>query len=33
MHDDSAHSLALLRELIPAWKAQGFALRALPHLH
>lgn len=33
MHDDSAHSLALLRELIPAWKAQGFELRALPHLH
>ena len=33
MHDDSAHSLALLGELIPAWKAQGFELRALPHLH
>lgn len=33
MHDDSEHSLALLRELIPAWKAQGFDLRALPHLH
>ncbi|KRA42336.1 polysaccharide deacetylase family protein [Pseudoxanthomonas sp. Root630] len=33
MHDDSEHALALLRELIPAWKAQGFELRALPHLH
>ncbi len=31
MHDDSEHSLALLRELIPAWKTQGFDLRALPH--
>lgn len=33
MHDDSEHSLTLLRELIPTWKAQGFDLRALPHLH
>ena len=30
MHDDSDHSLALLRELLPVWKAQGFELRALP---
>lgn len=30
MHDDSEHSLLLLRELLPAWKAQGFELRALP---
>lgn len=33
MHDDSQHSLDLLRELIPTWKAQGFDLRALPHAH
>jgi peptidoglycan/xylan/chitin deacetylase (PgdA/CDA1 family) len=33
MHDDSDHSLELLRRLIPAWKAQGFDLRALPHVH
>lgn len=32
MHDDSEHSLTLLRALIPAWIAQGFALRALPHV-
>lgn len=30
MHDDSEHSLTLLRALIPAWIAQGFSLRALP---
>jgi peptidoglycan/xylan/chitin deacetylase (PgdA/CDA1 family) len=30
MHDDSQLSLDLLRELIPGWKAAGFALRALP---
>jgi peptidoglycan/xylan/chitin deacetylase (PgdA/CDA1 family) len=33
MHDDSDHSLALLRELLPVWKAQGFAMRALPQAH
>ncbi|WP_448243617.1 polysaccharide deacetylase family protein [Pseudoxanthomonas mexicana] len=33
MHDDSEHSLQLLRELLPAWKAQGFVLRALPLAH
>ena len=32
MHDDSEHSLTLLRALIPAWIAQGFSLRALPHV-
>lgn len=32
MHDDSEHSLELLRALVPAWIAQGFSLRALPHL-
>ena len=32
MHDDSQLSLDLLRELIPRWKAAGFALRALPTL-
>ena len=32
MHDDSEHSLELLRALIPAWMAQGFSLRALPHV-
>jgi peptidoglycan/xylan/chitin deacetylase (PgdA/CDA1 family) len=30
MHDDSRLSLDLLRDLIPRWKAAGFALRALP---
>ncbi|MBD9436389.1 polysaccharide deacetylase family protein [Pseudoxanthomonas sp. PXM03] len=33
MHDDSDHSLEMLHRLIPAWKAQGFDLRALPHVH
>ena len=33
MHDDSEHSLELLQQLIPAWKSQGFDLRALPHVH
>ncbi|MCH2090470.1 MAG: polysaccharide deacetylase family protein [Pseudoxanthomonas sp.] len=32
MHDDSEHSLTLLRALIPEWIAQGFSLRALPHV-
>jgi len=32
MHDDSEHSLTLLRALIPAWIAQGFSLRALPQV-
>ena len=29
MHDDSDHSLKLLAQLIPQWKAEGFALKAL----
>ena len=32
MHDDSEHSLTLLRALLPAWIAQGCSLRALPHV-
>lgn len=29
MHDDSDHSLHLLAQLIPKWKAEGFVMRAL----
>lgn len=30
MHDDGGQALDLLDQLLPAWKAQGFELRALP---
>jgi peptidoglycan/xylan/chitin deacetylase (PgdA/CDA1 family) len=30
MHDDSTISLEMLESLIPAWKAEGFSLLALP---
>lgn len=30
MHDDSAHSHALLDTMIPEWQAQGFSLEPLP---
>lgn len=30
MHDDSHDTVALLAGLLPAWRAQGYALRAMP---
>ena len=33
MHDDSTISLEMLESLIPAWKADGFSLLALPQEH
>lgn len=33
MHDDSTLSLEMLESLIPAWKAEGFSLLALPQEH
>ncbi|MEP7041498.1 MAG: polysaccharide deacetylase family protein [Dokdonella sp.] len=30
MHDDSAHTMELLEILLPEWRAQGFAMEALP---
>jgi peptidoglycan-N-acetylglucosamine deacetylase len=33
MHDDSTISLEMLESLIPAWKAEGFSLLALPQEH
>lgn len=31
MHDDGGLSLQLLRALLPVWRAEGYAFRALPH--
>jgi peptidoglycan/xylan/chitin deacetylase (PgdA/CDA1 family) len=33
MHDDNTISLEMLESLIPAWKADGFSLLALPQEH
>jgi len=30
MHDDSEHTMELLEILLPEWRAQGFAMDALP---